>query len=98
MPHLLTLSAMKAFALSGGGKWKDDVDLYFILKDYYSAKEICDKAKALFKDVFNPILFKKQLSYFEDINYSEQVELLPGFEVPDEEVKAFFTDAALTCF
>ncbi len=98
IPDLLTLSAMKAFALGGRGKWKDYVDLYFILKDYYSAKEICDKAKTLFKDVFNPILFKKQLSYFEDINYSEQVEFMPGFEVPDEEVKAFLTDAALTGF
>ena len=71
MPDLLTLAAMKAFALGGRGKWKDYVDLYFILKDHYSAREICGKAKALFADVFNPLLFKKQLSYFDDISYSE---------------------------
>ena len=32
LPDLLTLAAMKAFALGNRGKWKDYVDLYFILK------------------------------------------------------------------
>ena len=98
MPDLITLAAMKAFALGGRGKWKDYVDLYFVLRDHYTAKEVCDKAIELFKDVFNPFLFKKQLSYFDDINYTEQVEFMPGFEVPDNEIKAFLTDAALTGF
>ena len=98
MPDLLTLAAMKAFALGGSGKWKDYVDLYFILKNNYSVKDISSKAKALFKDVFNPVLFKKQLSYFDDISYTEQVEYMPGFEVPDDNIKAFLIDAALTGF
>ena len=59
MPDLLTLAAMKTFALAGRGKWKDYVDLYFILKDHYSVKEIFGKAKAFFHDVFNLALFKK---------------------------------------
>ena len=29
LPDLLTLAAMKAFALGGRGKWKDYVDLYY---------------------------------------------------------------------
>ena len=98
MPDLLTLAAMKAFALGGRGKWKDYVDLYFILKNNYSVKDISSKAKALFKDVFNPVLFKKQLSYFDDISYTEQVEYMPGFEVPDDDIKAFLIEAALTGF
>ena len=98
MPDLLTLAAMKAFALGGRGKWKDYVDLYFIIKNNYSVGEISKKAKALFSDVFNPVLFKKQLSYFDDINYTEQVEYMPGFEVPDDEIKAFLIDAAVTGF
>ena len=98
MPDLLTLAAMKAFALRGRGKWKDYVDLYFILKNNCSVKDISSKAKALFNDVFNPVLFKKQLSFFDDINYTEQVDYMPGFEVPDDEVKAFLIDAALTGF
>lgn len=98
LPDLLTLAAMKAFALGGRGKWKDYVDLYFILKNHYSVKEICGKAEALFNDVFNPVLFKKQICYFDDINYTEAVEYMPGFEVPEEEVKAFLIDASLTGF
>jgi len=40
MPSLLSLSAMKAFALGRRAKWKDYVDLYFMLKDHFSVKEI----------------------------------------------------------
>jgi len=80
---------MKAFALGGRGKWKDYVDLYFIIKKYYSAKEIADQAKEIFQDVFNPILFAKQLCYFGDIDYSENVEYLPGFETDEQTIKGF---------
>ena len=98
IPDLPSLAAMKAFALGGRGKWKDYVDLYFIIKNHFSVQEISAKAKALFTDVFNPILFNKQLCYFKDISFEEQVEFMPGFEVSEEEVKAFLTDAALTGF
>ena len=40
----------------------------------------------------------KQLCYFKDINFDEQVEFMPGFEVGEDEVKTFLTDAALTEF
>jgi hypothetical protein len=43
-------------------------------------------------------LFTKQLCYFADIRYDEQVEFMPGFEVSEEEVKDFLTEAALTGF
>lgn len=98
IPELLTLAAMKAFALGGRGKWKDYVDLYFIIKKYHSIKEICDAAKEVFTGVFNPMLFIKQLSYFDDISFEEAVEFMPGFEVSEAEVKAFLVDAALTGF
>ena len=98
IPDLPSLAAMKAFALGGRGKWKDYVDLYFIIKNHFSVQEISAKAKALFTDVFKPILFNKQLCYFKDISFEEQVEFMPGFEVSEEEVKAFLTDAALTGF
>lgn len=94
LPDLLTLAAMKAFALAGRSKWKDYVDLYFIVKDYFTIDEISFKAKSLFGGGFNPLLFKKQLSYFEDINYSETPVFMPGFEVSDEEIKRFLVDVA----
>jgi hypothetical protein len=94
IPDLLTLSAMKAFALGGRSKWKDYVDLYFIIKDHYSIEEITIKAKSLFQGAFNTMLFKKQLCFFDDINYSEIPVYLPGFEVSDDEVKEFLVDVA----
>jgi hypothetical protein len=45
MPDLLTLSAMKAYALAGRAKWKDYVDIYFLLRDQFSLKQISDQAK-----------------------------------------------------
>lgn len=87
MPDLLTLSGMKAFALGGRNKWKDYVDLYFILKDHFSVKEISQKAKKLFAQEFNEKIFRNQLAYFDDINYTEQVEFMPGFAVGDEVIK-----------
>jgi len=87
LPDLLTLAAMKAFALGQRAKWKDYVDLYFILKDYHSIAEINKKGKELFGGEYNEKLFKTQLAYFNDINYAEEVEFLPGFEVSEKEVK-----------
>ena len=87
IPNLLTLAAMKAFALGGRNKWKDYVDLYFILKDFFSITEVSKKAKELFGGEFNEKIFRNQLVYFDDINYAEQVEFMPGSEVSDETVK-----------
>ena len=90
-PDLLTLAAMKVFVLGFRGKWKDYVDLYFILKDHYSLAEISKKAKQIFKGEFNERILREQLSYFQDINYTEQVEFLPGFEVSNEKIKKALT-------
>ena len=95
VPTLLTLAAMKAFALGKRSKWKDYVDLYFILKDFHAIDEILVKAEALFAGEFNGKLFRQQLSYFEDINYAESVVFRPGFEVPDEEIRKALTEYSL---
>ncbi|MDR1584211.1 MAG: hypothetical protein LBS55_13325, partial [Prevotellaceae bacterium] len=44
MPALLSLSAMKAFALGRRAKWKDYVDLYFLIKNCFSIDEISREA------------------------------------------------------
>jgi len=87
MPDLLTLAAMKAHALGGRAKWKDYVDLYFIMTRFYNLAQIVEKANGLFKDDFNEKLFRTQLGYFDDVNYAEKVEYLPGFEVSDDIIK-----------
>jgi hypothetical protein len=68
MPNLLNLAAMKAYALGRRTKWKDYVDLYFILKDYHDFEEISNKAEDIFNRLFSPKLFKNQLCYFADIH------------------------------
>ena len=97
MPSLLSLAAMKAYALSGRAKWKDYVDLYFIMKDHYSIKEIIKKADELFGSSFNGRFFRQQLGYFDDINYSEKVEYI-GEPLEDEIIKVFLTDKSFSPF
>lgn len=96
MPNLLTLSAMKAFALGRRAKWKDYVDLYFLLKFHFSIKEISNEAKGLFKDQFSEKLFKMQLGYFDGINYDEEVNFLIDNPPNEQEVKNFLTEISLS--
>ncbi len=87
LPDLLTLAAMKAFALGRRAKWKDYVDLYFVTCQHHGIGDICEKANEIFGNEFNEKLFRSQLAYFADINYSEAVTFMPGFEVGDEKIK-----------
>jgi len=80
-PDLLTLGAMKIYALGQRAKWKDYVDLYFIIKNHYSLKQIIKKAKQIFKNEFNEKIIRVQLAYFKDIDYSEKIIYTKGFEI-----------------
>jgi hypothetical protein len=94
IPELIDLAAMKAYALGRRSKWKDYVDLYFILKNYFSIGQISTRAIEIFDQLFSEKLFRTQLNYFEDIDYSEQVEyVLP--EVPEDEIRSWLTEASL---
>jgi len=87
IPDLLTLAAMKAYALGRRVKWKDYVDLYFIMEKHHSMREICDKSMDIFGNEFNEKIFREQLAYFEDVDYSEDVIFKEGFFVADEMIK-----------
>ena len=97
IPALLDLAAMKTYALGGRAKWKDYVDLYFILKDYHDLKKISSRAAEIFGNSFNAKLFREQLCYFDDIDYSEKIEYV-GEEIDDEAIKMFLRDIATTRF
>ena len=92
---LPTLAAMKAFALGRRAKWKDYVDLYFVARQYDGIRKICKKAQEIFGNEFNEKLFRSQLAYFEDINYSEAITFMPGFEISDEKIKQALIDFSL---
>jgi hypothetical protein len=42
--------------------------------------------------MYNERLFKEQLTYFKDIDYAEEVDYLPGFEISKTEVKHFLSE------
>lgn len=94
LPDLMTLAIMKAFALGRRAKWKDYVDMYFILQKL-DLKQIAEKSNELFLGEFNEKLFREQLSYFEGIDYSEKIEYTVGFEVSDDKIKKFLVDVSL---
>jgi len=94
VPDLITLAAMKAYALGRRSKWKDYVDLFFLIKNHFTIKDISGKAKEIFEDLFSEKLFRAQLSYFEDIDYSEPVDFLVP-SIPQEEIRAFLIDKAI---
>lgn len=87
LPDLLTLAAMKLFAMGMRAKWKDYVDIYFILKEHYTIADIVKKGKEIFGGECNEKLFRSQMAYFEDINYSESIEYMKGFETDDAIIK-----------
>jgi hypothetical protein len=97
IPDLLTLAAMKAFALGRRSKWKDYVDLYFIIRDYYSIEEISNVAEIIFPQQFSEKLFRQQLAYHIDIDYTEAVDFLIK-PIPDREIKDFLLNAAVDIF
>jgi hypothetical protein len=87
MPDILTLAAMKAFALGRRAKWKDYVDLYFVMRKYHGLAKIITRARKIFGGEFNEKLFRSQLVYFKDVSRKEKIVYLKGFEVDDEAIK-----------
>lgn len=95
LPNLLTLAAMKAFALGRRAKWKDYVDLYFIMKEKHTVLDITEKGVQIFGKEFNEKIFRTQLAYFEDIDYSEEIIYKEGFKVDDEIIKKTLIEYSL---
>jgi len=95
LPDLPTLAALKAYALGRRSKWKDYVDLYFILKNKISLKDIIKRSVKIFGKNFNEKIFRAQLSYFKDLDYSEKVDYLAGFAVADDKIKKELAEISL---
>jgi hypothetical protein len=94
MPTLVDLAAMKAYALGRRAKWKDYVDLYWMLKNICTLNEICIRAKQLFGELFSEKMFRQQLCYFKDIDFSEEVLYIQE-EIPKETIEGFLTEVSL---
>lgn len=93
LPELIDLAAMKAYALGRRSKWKDYVDLYFLIKNYFTIEQISSRAYEIFDQLFSEKLFRAQLSYFEDVDYTEEIEYLVT-SVNSKVIKEFLINKA----
>jgi len=96
LADLETLAAMKAYALGRRAKWKDYVDILFIANHFDGLLPIVKAAKKIFASEFNEKIFREQLAYFKDIDYSEEIEYLPGQALSDLLVKKSLQKLAIT--
>ncbi len=94
LPSLLDLASMKVYALGRRAKWRDYIDLYFILKGHATLNQLTENTDRLFGAMFNEKLFREQLAYFEDIDYSEKIDYLPGHAVNDNLIREFLISQA----
>ena len=95
LPSLLQLAAMKAYALGPRSKWKDYVDLYFLLRDHFTVADITACANSLFGELFSEKMFRSQLCYFDDIDYTEAVDWLIPNPPTDDNIKQTLTEIAV---
>ncbi len=95
LPEVPVIGSMKAYALGRRSKWKDYVDLYFLLRDHVALPELIHRAKALFKGAFNAKLFLEQLCYFDDVDMTERVDFTDE-AVPDATIKEWLTLKAMS--
>ena len=94
IPTLLSLASMKAFALERRAKWKDFVDLYFILRDHFTIQDISRECEKTFKGQFSEKLFRQQLAFHKDIDFSEPVEFI-GEPVSDNNIMEYLKVKAI---
>jgi len=90
----LTIGAMKAYALGRRNKWKDYVDLYILLQEF-SLDKLINKTDSIFEDLFSEKLFRQQLCYFEDIDFSEKVIWQIDNPPKKEDIVAFLENVAV---
>lgn len=95
LPSLLQLAAMKAYALGRRSKWKDYVDLYYLLSNHFTIPEISSAATKLFGELYSEKMFRSQLCYFDDVDYTETVDYLIPNPPTDEEIKCKLTEISL---
>lgn len=94
LPDLITLLAMKIYALSRRSKWKDYVDIYFGLQRF-TLDAIISKAKIIFGNELNEKIIRTQLAYFKDIDYTEEVIYMPGYDITQDSIQNYLTEISL---
>ncbi len=95
LPNIQTLAAMKFYTLGRRWKWKDYVDIYTILHSWYNFTHISKLSQKIFEGWYNEKLLREQLCYFDDIDYSEELEYI--WIIPsDDNIKQFLCQVAVS--
>lgn len=94
LPDLITLLSMKIYALSRRSKWKDYVDIYFGLQNF-TLDAIISEAKTIFGNELNEKIIRTQLAYFKDIDYTEEVIYIPGYDASQDTIQSHLTEISL---
>lgn len=95
MPSLIDLAAMKAYALGRRSKWKDYVDLFFLLRDHFTIADISASASQIFGELYSEKMFRTQLCYFDDIDYTEAVDYFTPDPPTNNEIKELLTELSI---
>jgi len=82
------IASDKAYAIGRRPAYRDYVDLFVVLKDKFSLKQIIEDAKEKFSGEFSEKLFLSQLIYFEDLK-DFAIDFI-GTEYKKEEIQKFF--------
>ncbi|MDI6785153.1 MAG: hypothetical protein QMD92_00430 [bacterium] len=83
----------KAFIIGRRPKWRDYVDIYFIIKDrYLTLDEIMSLSKQKFEQGFSEKLFLEQLTYWTDIE-DYDIEFLKDKIEPETIKELLFSEA-----
>ena len=61
---------------------------------HFSIEEICREGERNFGNQFSEKLFREQLSFHKDIDFSEMVEYMDR-EIPKEEIMEFLVEKAI---
>ncbi len=85
------IATNKAYTIGRRGKWRDYVDLYFLLKEkHITIQEIIDLSQRRYQNEFPTKLFLEQFCYFNDIeNY--EISFLRN-EISPEKIKNFLIE------
>lgn len=86
---------MKAYALGRRSKWKDYVDLYFLLHNHFTIADITTCATQIFGELYSEKMFRAQLCFFDDIDYTESVDYMIPNPPTDDEIKQTLTNISL---
>jgi len=84
------IASDKAYAIGRRPAYRDYVDLFVILRNKFSLKQIIEDAKEKFSGEFSEKLFLSQLIYFEDLKDFE-IDFI-GKEYRKEEIQKFFQE------